>query len=349
MANYAASVLAKGQAKLTAKYQAAEIRRQMPTVLQMALQNQDLSIPNAAELRKSPLRPVDVNFFTKIAQGSATAKSALHTGSIGNSAVINLNYVQVVETFSLPAKLSDNSIYEKQELFNNQYEQAIMNIRTRLDIAALAFLYANRCQLSATVINGRTQSFGNTNWDGVNYALPVDNSKQKLFIQQAKLFMAANFYTGPYDMVPDLQTVGNFEYEKNQGTSNANNYAFQFGDVSLYPTQQVIDPNYPLGATLMMPKGTFAGLNWNEALNRRGYGSLVPSTLGMVGTMTDPLGSGLEMDISWYTQRADTSSNTTGGSTQDFVDQWEITGTVGFATPPLSLAGDSAVFEISQA
>lgn len=348
MANYAASVLAKGQAKLTAKFQAPELRAQMPTVLAMALKNQDLSIPRAQDLRKSPLRPVDVNFFTNIAPGSATAKTALHTGGIGNSAVINVTYVQVVETFSLPAKLSDNSIYENQELFNNQYEQAVRNIRTRLDNSALAYIYAHRCQLSAAVMNARTLSYGPGAWDGTNFALPIDAIKQKLFMQQAKLYMNANNYTGPFDMIADLQSIGNFEFEKNQGSSNANNFAFQFGDTDIYSTQQQIDAAFTAGATLMMPRGTFAGLNWNEALNRRGYGQLVPTALGMVGTQLDPLGSGLEMDVSWYTQRADTSSNTTGGSTQDFVDQWEFTGTVGFVTPPLSLAGDSAVIEIVQ-
>lgn len=348
MANYAASVLAKGQAKLSAKFSAPELRAQMPTVLAMSLQNQDYSIPNAAELRKSPLRPVDVNFFKNIAPGTATAKTALHTGGIGDSSAVNLSYVSVVETFSLPAKLSDNSIYEKQELFNNQYEQCVRNIRTRLDNAALAYAYAHRNQLSTAVINARTASYGSANWDGVNFALPIDAAKQRLFMQQAKLFMNANFYTGPYDMIADLQTIGNFEFEKNQGSSNSNNFSFQFGDTTIYSTQQIIDAAYTSGATLIMPKGTFAGLNWNEALNRRGYGSMVPSTLGMVGTQEDPMGSGLVMDVSWRTERADTSANTTGGSPQDFVDQWEFTGTVGFATPPLSLAGDSAVFEVAQ-
>lgn len=348
MANYAASVLAKGQAKLTAKFQAPELRAQMPTVMGLALQNQSISIPNAQELRVSPLRPVDVNFLTNIAPGTATAKAALHTGTIGNSAVINVTYVQVVETFSLPAKLSDGNIYAHQELFNNQYEQACRNLRTRQDNAALAYLYAHRNQLSAAVINARTASYGAANWDATNFALPIDNTNQKLFMQYAKSFMGANYYTGPYDMVADMQTGRYFEFEKNQGSSNANNYSFQFGDTDVYQTQQVIDPAYSLGATLMMPRGTFAGLNWNEALNRRGFGTLVPSTLGMVGTIADPLGSGAEFDLSYYAGRADTSANATGGSTQDFVDQWEITSTIGYVTPPLSLTGDSAIFEIAQ-
>jgi hypothetical protein len=63
MANYAASILNRGQAKISKAFQAPELRAQMPTVMAMALQNQSISIPNAQELRKSPLRPVDVMYF----------------------------------------------------------------------------------------------------------------------------------------------------------------------------------------------------------------------------------------------------------------------------------------------
>jgi hypothetical protein len=348
MANYAASVLAKGQAKLTAQFNAPELRAQNPSVFGLALQNQHISIPDAQELRKSPLRPVEVNFFTNIAPGSATAKSALHTGTIADSAVISVTYVSVVETFSVPAKLAYNSIYAYEEIFNNQYQQKWRNLRTRQDNAALAYLYSHRCQLSAAVINARAASYGSPNWDEANFVMPITNNDQKLFMQNAKSFMQANYYTGPYDTVVDLQIGRNFEFQKNQGSSNANNYSFQFGDADVYQTQNQIDPAYPLGASLFMPRGTFAGLNWNESLNRDGLSAGPNSSIGMVGTIGDPYGSSAVADISLYTQRADTSANTTGGSTQDFVDQWELTLTIGYVTPPLSLAGDSAIFEIAQ-
>lgn len=348
MSNYAASVLAKGQAKITAQYNSPELRAQMPTVMGMALQNQHISIPDAQTLRTSPLRPVDVNFFTNIAPGTATAKAALHTGTIADSSVINVTYVSVVETFSLPAKLADNNIYAYQELFNNQYEQKWRNLRTRQDNAGLAYLYAHRCQLSSAVVNARAASANAGTWNQTNFAEEIDNVNQKLFMQYLKSFMAAQYYTGPYDVLADLQVARGFEYEKNQGSSNANNFSFQFGNASVYETQNVIDPAYSLGTTLVMPKGVFAGLNWNEALNRRGWGTDPNTSLGMVGTTVDPLGSGAVADISIYSQRADTSANTTGGSTQDFVDQYELTLTIGYVTPPLSLAGDSAVFEVAQ-
>jgi hypothetical protein len=97
-----------------------------------------------------------------------------------------------------------------------------------------------------------------------------------------------------------------------------------------------------------MPKGSFAGLYWNEALNKEGVTEDMGGNVGILGTQSDPFGSGAVADISMYTQRADTSANTSGGSTQDIVDQWEISLTVGYVLPPLSTANDSVVMEIAQ-
>ena len=165
MADYALSVLAKGQAKINAKFQEPEQRRQFPTVFELALKNQSISIPDAQELRVSPLRTVDVNYLTNVVAGAAAAKAAVHTGTYGDSAVINVVYVQTVETFSIPRKLAYNSILKYQDLFDNLFEMKWKNLRTRQDIAALAYLYANRCQLTAPVMNAAMASANPGNWN----------------------------------------------------------------------------------------------------------------------------------------------------------------------------------------
>jgi hypothetical protein len=347
MANYAASVLAKGQATVEAKYQTPEQRRQLPTVMGLALKNQSISMPDAQALRVSPLRTVDVNYLTNIAAGSATAKVAVHTGTYGDSGSINVVYVQHVETLSMPKKIAANSIYDEGALFANRYEMAWKNLRTRHDTSALAFLNTNRCQLSPAVINPATASANAGVWNGVNYALEISQTDRALFIQRAKAFMAARFYTGPYDVVSDLQLAAAFEYQMNQGQGNASNTSFQFGDANIATSQMQISSAYALGAALIMPQGTLAGLNWNENLNKKGFEG-GQTTTGRLGTMRDPLGSGAIGDISFYTARADTSANGSGGSTQDLVDQWEVTLTIGYVAPPLSLASDSVIHLIGQ-
>lgn len=349
MANYATSVLAKGQGVVSGKNQAPEQRRKINTVMELALKNQEYSIPNAPDLRKSDLRTVEIYYHKDIAAGSATAKVAAHTGTYGDSGKVELTYITHVETFSLPRKIAQNNILNYQNMFNNLYEMKWKNIRKRHDDSALAFLIANRCQLSAAAINAQIASANPGTWNDTRYALEVDASKASRFAQKIKSFMAARKFTGAsYDVIADLQMAEEFEFQKNQGSGNNQNTSFQFAGLNISSTQDAIDSNYANGAVLVLPATLFAGMYWNDPLNRSGVNS-GENEVGVLGTIGDPFGSGAVADISMYTQRADTSANTTGGNPQDIVDQWELSLTIAYALPPLSTASDSVVHEIAQA
>ena len=127
MPNYVLSALAKAQVKASQEFGASETRAITPTVLSMACANTNATISQAEQERVHEKRVVDITFFQKIAAGTDTAKQAAHTGSKGDSAKVNLNYVTIVEKFSINAKLSDNNVYSEQEIFNNQYIQAWKN------------------------------------------------------------------------------------------------------------------------------------------------------------------------------------------------------------------------------
>lgn len=349
MANYATSVLAKGQALVTGKYQAPEQRRKTPTVLEKALQNQKISIPNADDLRKSDLRTVEIYYMKDVAAGSGTAKAHNHSGSYGDSGKIELTYVTHVEKIQLPRKIAQNNIVTYQNMFNNLYEMKWKNLRKRHDDTALSYLKTNRCQLSAATINAQIASANPGTWNETSYALEVSADKASRFAQKIKSFMAARLYAGTeYDVIADLQMADEFEYAKNQGTANNSNTQFQFAGLNIAATQDQISAAYENGSVLILPAGLFAGFSWNDPLNRSGVNS-GENEVGMLGTISDPFGSGASADISMYTQRADTSANTTGGSTQDIVDEWEIALTMAYALPPLSTASDSVVHLVGQA
>ncbi len=198
-------------------------------------------------------------------------------------------------------------------------------------------------------MNPRLASANPGTWNETNYALEIANTNSTQFISKGKSAMASLLYTGQYDVVADLQMSANFNQYMNQGAGNQANLTWQFDNIDFAVTQDQIDSNYSLGSTYWLPKGLFAGLYWNEQLNKTGL--INPDkggSIGMIGTINDPFGSSAVADISMYTQRADTSANTSGGSTQDFVDQWEVTLTIGYVLPPLTLASDSVVIEIAQ-
>lgn len=347
MANYATSVLAKGQGVVSTKNQAPEQRRKVPTVMELALKNQEYSIPNANDLRKSDLRTVEIYYQKNVAAGSGTAKAHNHTGTYGDSGKVELTYITHVETLSLPRKIAQNNILQYQTMFNNLYEMKWKNLRKRHDDSALAFIYANRCQLSAATINAQIASANPGLWEDTNFSLGIDATKASRFAQKAKSFMAARLYTGEYDVIADLQMADEFEYAMQQGQANNANTQFQFAGLNIAKTQDQISSAYDKGAVLILPATLFAGLQWNDPLNRSGVNS-GENEVGMLGTIADPFGSGAVADISMYTQRADTSANTTGGSTQDIVDQWELSVTIAYALPPLSTTSDSVVHLVGQ-
>lgn len=348
MSNYATSVLQKGQAVVTAKNNAPEQRRKIPTVMELALKNQEYSIPNAAELRKSELRPVEIYYQKDVSAGSGTTKAYNHTGSYGDSGKVELTYVTHVETMSLPRKIAQNNILTYQTMFNNLYEMKWKNLRKRHDDSALAFLYANRMQLSAAVVNPQIASANPGTWNETSYALEIDAAKASRFAQKAKSFMASRLYAGDtYDVIADLQMADEFEVAMQQGQGNATNLSFQFAGLNISKTQDQISSNYANGSVLILPATLFAGMYWNDPLNVSGVNA-GENEVGSLGTKADPFGSGAVADISMYTKRSDTSANTTGGSTQDITDQWEIALTIAYALPPLTTTGESVVSLIGQ-
>lgn len=347
MANYAASVLAKGQAVVTQRNQQPEQRRKVPTVMELALRNQEFSIPNANELRKSDLRTVEIYYQKNVTAGSVTAKAYNHTGTYGDSAAVTLTYVTHVEKIQLPRKIAQNNIITYEQMFTNLYEMKWKNLRSRHDTSALAFLIAQRCQLSAAVINAAIASANPGTWEDTYNSLGIDAINKSVFIQKLKSFMAARLFSGEYDIVADLQLADAFEFAMQQGQANNTNTSFQFAGANISKTQDVISAGYPLGSVLAMPAKSFAALQWNDPLNRKGVNS-GENNVGVLTTANDPLGSGAVADVSMYTGRADTSANTSGGSTQDIVDEWEIAVTIAYALPPLSTTNDSVVHLIGQ-
>lgn len=351
MSDYALSVLVNGQALVTERNNKAEQRRPAPTILRKALAEQDYSNPGAQELRTSPLRPVDVAYFKDVAAGAATGKTYNHTGTYGDSGKVNVTYVTTVETIGLPIKMGANNFLSHSKIFANLYEQKWKNLENRQDIAALAALIAGKNQLTAATMDGRLASAGIT-WDDTTKSIQIAASDNSFFIAKGKSAMVAmllNYMGDEYDVICDPQMMMQFDKFMNQGSGNETNTSYQFMGCNFIQTQRVIDSAFPKGATLWMPKNSIYGLNWNEAANKVGLdGDMRGASIGDIGTAKSPLGSGAVADVSFYTQRADTSADTTGGSPQDFVLQMELSLTVGYVLPPLSTSNDSVVIEIGQ-
>ena len=177
-------------------------------------------------------------------------------------------------------------------MFNNLYEMKWKNLRTRHDTSALAFLYAQRMQLAASVVNPQIASANPGNWNETTFALEIDAAKANTFAQKAKSFMASRLFAGGnYDVIADLQMADAFELAMQQGAANNTNLGFQFAGLNINRTQDQISSTYGNGAILILPATMFAGMCWNDPLNREGVNA-GENEVGNMGMKADPFGSG---------------------------------------------------------
>jgi hypothetical protein len=347
MANelYVLSALAKAQVKASQQFGASETRAVTPAVMGLALQNAAISIPAAEQARVHEKRVVDITFFSKKAAGSGTAKSITPTGTKGSSNKVNLVYVTHVESFSVNAKLADNNVYSEQEIFQNEYAQAWQALLQRHNQSAVDYIHANRCQLSAANLATPIATSGAGTWNETNFALEIPVANEKRRLQKAEAFMKARYFDAQFDVIADLATNADLQYLVNQGAGNAQNTAFQFGNSMITPSQVPLNTAYDLGSMIILPKGGFAGICWNDQMNLRNTDKGL--AVGMFTTVTDPFGYGCKADLMIKSALVDSSADTVSGSTQDIIDTYEMSLTIAYVLNPLTYTGDAVAHEVA--
>lgn len=340
MANYTASALLAAQANFIPKFESPEVRRKQNPALMLALKNTEVTIPSHQELRKKDDRAVKAYIKTKRAAASTTAKAHNHTGTKADSAEVTLAWVKFIEPFTIYLKQGQSNIFPYAQQLAHEMIESARNIHSRAGTAALAYLQTNRCQLASLSTGGAGT------WNGINFALEIDATDKDRFMQNVASFMRVQNHRGQYDAILDAAQYRKMQYVLNQGMGNNQNLSWQADDfATIAETTEEIDSNYTNGSGLIMPAASFAGLPWNDPVNRAGKGDY-DSVLGGYGLVADPLGSGLQFDFHAYTTRADGSSQ--GGGVQDEVLEAEMSLTIGWVLPPLSTANESVVYEVAQ-
>jgi len=340
MANYTASALLAAQAKFKPSFESPEVRRKQDPALMLALKNMEATIPSHQELRKKDDRAVKAYIKTKRAASATTAKAHNHTGTKADSKEVTLAWVKFIEPFTIYLKQGQSNIFNYAEQLAHEMMESARNIHSRAGTAALAYLQSNRSQLASLTTGGAGT------WNSTNFALEVAATDKDRFLQNIASFMRVQNFRGQYDAILDAEQYRKMQYILQQGTANNQNLSWMSQDfATIAETTEAIDSNYTDGSGLIMPSGSFAGLPWNDPVNRAGKGDY-DSVLGGYGMVADPLGSGLMFDFHGYTTRADGSSQ--GGGVQDEVLEAEMSLTIGWVLPPLSTASESVVYEVAQ-
>lgn len=339
MANYTASALLAAQAKFVPSFQSPELRRKQDPALMLALKNMEVTIPGHMELRKKDDRAVKAYIKTRRAADTQTAKAHNHTGTGADSKEVTISWVKFIERFTIYLKAGQSNIFDYSEQLAHELLESAKNIHSRAGTAALTYLQSNRNQVAAPATGGAGT------WNATNYALEVDVANDSKFFQNIASFMRVNNFRGEMDVIADAIQYRKAEFIGWQGAGNSTNLQPQLRGLNIAETTETIDSNYTNGSALIMPANSFAGLPWNDPVNRKGKGDY-DSVLGGYGMVTDPLGSGVNFDFHGYTTRADGSS--AGGGVQDEVLEAEMSLVIGWVLPPSSVTSESVVFEAAQ-
>lgn len=334
MANFSPSNLVKAQAKLAQKFTAGEMRQKPWAGTLLALQNIEMILPSHNILRTREDRAVSAYFLSRTKRSTGTSRTHNHTGNRGDSVEKPLAWSTFTDKFKISLKQMDNNVFSWQEAFNQELLNSIINIHEDIETASINYLMANRTQINAATKGG--------SFNAATDAFEIAASNKQRFYQLLKSMMRQNKYNGTLDVIADSNMYVNAEFDGSQGSGNQTNFAFQFSGLNIIESIELEDADYADGTVLAMPTGQFGVLPWIPKQNREGRGDY-NSVLGGYGSIQDPLGSGLQLAIHGYTERADTSGE--NGNSQDDVLQMEVSVDLSFNEAPLSVATESVIFQ----
>lgn len=333
-ANYTASLLAKGQAKLFGMFQAGELREIEPVTFMQFRKQAEIMVPSHKILRTREDRPLEAYFMKRTVRSLGTGRAHNTTGVTGDSGVLTPSFITYNDKFSQTLKQADANVYSSEEEFSNEIANIFKNFARGFETTATAYLFANRSTVNNGVAEGTFNVVSNT------FEITDTNNGLRA-VQIAGTNMAENLYGGMgLTYFCDAIAFNKFEFLAKQGATNATNTSFQFQGktfvLSLKLTASAATLGYTKGYWIVVPDGTIGVLDWIPKQNRQG----VDTKVGTYATFLNPMDN-LNYALWYYPLALDGTS--VGGYTQDVITQYEFSQDLAFENAPLSVSGETTM------
>lgn len=340
MANFTVGNLLTAQTMVSDKYKAPEMRMKPVPAFSLLTKNSNILIVGAETLKTRDDRAIEAHLLSRTKRNSGAARAYNHAGTIDDSQKITLTWTTKTDKTTISLKLLDKSVFDFNTVLANKLEQCCMNILEDKETEAIAYMLAQRTQVSAPP----SGALKNATFNGIpNYAFEVDATKKNQFYQIASSILKQHKYSSQLDIIADSLLYVSAEYQKAQGAGNSANLAeVNFQNKTIVESVELTDANYPGGVVLAMPAGTVGALNWIPKQNRNGWGDF-NSNVGGYSTFSF---MGYSFAIHGYAVRADTSAS--NGDTQDVTLEFELSLDSSYNKAPLSTANESVIYEIAQ-
>jgi hypothetical protein len=333
MTNLTPTNLLSGIAMVGEKYQSGEWRAPDSAAMSTAYIGEK-TMPSMSELRKREDRAVYFDFPVRKALGSATERTALHTGNRTDSLRTLLSWKTVIDTFSISMKQLDTNTLSFEEAFAKGIKSCVFNNLKQADDWYIAQLLANKTQINVGGVRG--------DWDTVNYNMALYATQKDYWKEQIEANLSNNEYMSEMTIVADSLAFTDMVRSLNQGQANSTNLSYQFGSgeiiktsksiLSGYDGSAIAFPNELSGLFFWIPKQNRGALDINRAMSGEvgSFGSIQVPIVNDKGNVMYTI----DAAISMYANRTNTSAS--NGNKQDVLYQIEISWDMAYMAAPLS-------------
>ena len=342
MADYTASALLAAQAKITPRFNEAEMRERQNPILRVGLQNQDYIMQDVSSIKQSEKRTVKGYQFKKLAATNGTTRSHNFTGNQGDTQEVTLSWSTFTETLGMFGQVAADNVEQYSDMLANQIRQKQIIIRERIGAALIAALHAGRTAVSNATVRNAT-------FNSSNNAFEINSGDKDQFFAFMRSVMNQHKYYGGLDVMVDSVLDPIARKIAAQGSANGTNLSYQLQNMNIMPHDtlgtDVAVSAYPAGAVaIALPANSFAFIPWIPARYRNGQGILL-SDIGIYASMPDDSGLPLTYSLRGYAERADGSSN--GGTVDDVKINWQLGVDVATQIGVISTANETPIYEFA--
>ena len=332
MANYQPSILLDAIGIVTDPFNKHEFRPGYFGATEAFMKYRDYSVPNLAEIRKSPLRTTTVKYLTRTNQEPVTARSCTVSAALGDSGTANVTWATRGFTVMTSEKQFDNNYIAQSKAFANDLYNGMLNVHEDLETLAVAYLEANK-----TGVNLGSAFMGT--FDSGDDIFDIAYADKTRYYNYLKTVMRENLYRGELNVIQNVAADAVMWEQMAQGMANSANQQYQYRDLNFIESNYVTTASDYLINSYVIPDHAVAMLDWIPPLNIRGRkeGAYEWTTMG------DLFGLPITWSVFKTTECASTVS--TGGDTQDLVTKYEVTADFGFVKAPLTAAGETPIYK----
>jgi len=279
-------------------------------------------IPGYAELVANRPHEVRTVRIPVINRGSYTTSSSrnCNADTVENtSTFVEPSWTTIETGFQmLPAQYGDNYIRYQAD-FNRKMEDVQRTFLTTLDTAAYTNLNTAKSAVNA--------ADGNPYTVASNIMIVPEEDAQLVFNELGPI-MEANDLFAPFNVVGSTRLQALVREYSSQGTSNAENRAFQFGDYNFAYSNRVAVATGYRDTIFCMPVGSLAYLSWVDPDARAGHKSGVYEWY----TQFMPL-LGHDVGVLYQSTCGDKSSTIGTGSEATLVESYQFSFDYSFNYP----------------